>query len=332
MDTFLKCYNSPTPTLWEGRADSLPQERFFQIVNCIDLLENELPHETKPSYAFVGFSSDEGVQRNLGRAGAAEGPAAIRQALAKLPISHDNPRHCYDLGDIACHDHDLEATQSSLADLIERLFANHIKPIILGGGHEVAWGHFQGLAKAFPDAKIGIINIDAHFDLRPMHDDKGTSGTPFLQIANFCKQHNTPFNYLCYGIQKAGNTTSLFQTAEAMKVKYILADDIQLNTDVTALDEITDFLSTQDLIYLTVCLDVFSAAVAPGVSAPQSLGLYPWHVIPLLQHIANSGKVVSFDIAELAPRLDRDNMTAQLAAHLILKYIDNDTNFSRSEK
>ena len=68
-------------------------------------------------------------------------------------------------------------------------------------------------------------------------------------------------------------------------------------------------------------MDVFSSSIAPGVSAPQACGLQTWHVIPLLRLIAQSGKVLSFDIAELAPPYDRDKQTASLAARLLWEYL-----------
>jgi formiminoglutamase len=72
---------------------------------------------------------------------------------------------------------------------------------------------------------------------------------------------------------------------------------------------------------MSICLDVFSAAVAPGVSASQPLGVMPWDIISFVRQLASSGKVVSCDIAELSPRYDVDHQTAKLAAILIYEFI-----------
>ena len=66
------------------------------------------------------------------------------------------------------------------------------------------------------------------------------------------------------------------------------------------------FMLNLDHIYLTLCLDVLAECFAPGVSAPQPMGLTPWQILPLLKYIIQSGKVVSIDIAELSPPLDQD--------------------------
>lgn len=74
-------------------------------------------------------------------------------------------------------------------------------------------------------------------------------------------------------------------------------------------------------IYLTIDLDVFSSSYAPGVSAPQPLGLFPWHVIPILKKLTQTGKIVAFDICELNPRHDLEELTAKLSALLAVTFI-----------
>jgi formiminoglutamase len=87
-------------------------------------------------------------------------------------------------------------------------------------------------------------------------------------------------------------------------------------------EKIEKFISDKDFLYVTVCLDVFSAAYAPGVSALNGLGIYPTIVSDLVQFVAKSGKVIAFDVAELNPKFDYDGRTARLAASLIFSYVD----------
>ena len=63
-------------------------------------------------------------------------------------------------------------------------------------------------------------------------------------------------------------------------------------------------------------------AFAPGVSAPQSLGLDPEVVLPLLKHVLRTRKVRGFDICEISPRFDQDNTTANLGAVIIFAVIN----------
>ncbi len=79
-------------------------------------------------------------------------------------------------------------------------------PLVLGGGHEVAFGSWSGLNRHLAGkGRVGIINFDAHFDLR-MKQEQASSGTPFFQIAEQCAAQGTPFHYACLGVAETANT------------------------------------------------------------------------------------------------------------------------------
>ncbi len=309
-------YQPPLAEVWQGRDDEA-NSRLFQYINPIDLQHINQFKLHPRSLALIGFCCDAGVKRNLGRAGAKEGPAALRKHLANLPLSSDSSCLLYDAGDIVCKGDDLESAQQALAEVIALCKAQGVNPVILGGGHEIAWGHYQGLQKADAVDGLGIINFDAHFDCRPLLEGGlGSSGTPFTQIANV----QDKFRYLCLGIQKYANTKTLFTRADELGCKYIFAQ--QFYKDLSPIKKsIKVFAKRCQRIYLTICLDVFSQAFAPGVSAPQAIGLAPWHILPLLPTIFNTGKVCALDIAELSPAYDRDQQTARLGASLIGEYL-----------
>lgn len=314
-------YLPPDPTLWKGRQDTPPESCFFQIIKQLNLQSGKSIDVTQPTFALLGFKCDEGIKRNFGRIGAADGPQSLRQALARLPVQKQNFT-LYDAGNIVCHDGDLESAQSALADVVAILLKNNIKPIVLGGGHETAWGHYQGIEQAHPRDDLGIINFDAHFDMRPLlPHNKGSSGTPFLQIAQSCAASKKHFDYNCIGIQHSGNIRQLYETAKQYNTKIIWADELHQGQLQNAVDFTDRVIDENKVVYVSICLDVFSSAYAPGVSAVQPLGLAPWDVIPLIRQLAASGKVISYDIVELSPRYDIDQRTAKLAANLIYEII-----------
>src|SRR5262249_8993425 len=143
----------------------------------------------------------------------------------------------------------------------------------------------------------------------------------FMQIAQLCKEQKRKFDYTCLGIQFTANTSLLFDAADKHHVKTISAGDFHLGDFEAGMAAIDEVLARSEHVYASICLDVFASAFSPGVSSPQPLGLYPWHVIPILEKMAASGKVVSMEIAELCPEYDRDGMSAQLAASLIARYV-----------
>ncbi|MCU4155916.1 formimidoylglutamase [Carboxylicivirga sp. A043] len=313
-------YQPPTPLT--GRIDSSTDTdafRWHQIIQPIDLTKAIKFDTALVNICFLGFCCDEGVKRNLGRPGAAKGPASIRKEMANWPANCLPHAQLFDAGDITCRDGNLEEAQEALAKAVDIISQNGFFPILLGGGHEIALGHFNGLIKN--NATPAIINFDAHLDLRPVID-KGSSGTMFNQIHQQCKEHNETFNYLCIGAQTYANTQSLFNKAKEMGADYILAKDISSATIKSIEQQVMDYLRDKPTVYLTICTDVLSAAHAPGVSAVQPFGLEPDIVLQLIKGIIASGKLCSMDIAEVSPRFDADNRTAKLVAVYIYAVVN----------
>jgi formiminoglutamase len=267
--------------------------------------------------ALLGFAVDAGVQRNQGRLGAEAGPHALRQALANLAWHHGDGG-VFDSGCVMCPNDQLELAQALYGERLLSLLQLGLRPFGIGGGHEIAFASWQGLA-AFAATqvnvpRIGILNFDAHFDLRQA--DRASSGTPFRQIAQDCDARGWPFHYACLGVSQASNTQSLFQFADASAVWYELDRDLQ-HWSQTLSEQLAQFLNKIDWLYLSVCMDVFPAAHAPGVSAPAALGVPPAIVEALIAQARASKKLRYADIAELNPRFDVDAHTAKLAARML---------------
>lgn len=315
-------------SIWQGRVDSeddFAGFRWHQWVKKLDLNDKNLePFKGKLGFAFLGFESDKGVKLNKGRTGAAKGPNSIRHELANLPCQFTQDVLLFDAGNISSEGISLDEAQDSLSQAVEKILDLKLFPILLGGGHEIAFGHYKGilghLKKKNEEKNIGIINFDAHFDIRS-YPNGGTSGTMFRQIYDLTEKYDINYNYLCIGIQKHGNTLSLFNTADELGVEYILARDVIGRDYSSLIEEIDDFIKDQDHIYVTICSDVFSSAFAPGVSAPQPLGLEPEKVSSLLKYVLRSKKTISFDIAEVLPRFDQDDATANLASIMIFSVV-----------
>ncbi|PRR77314.1 Formimidoylglutamase [Clostridium liquoris] len=322
-------YKPTEKIVWQGRIDSesnFDAFRWHQWIENIDLSDDDLiPFTGKLGFAFIGFCCDEGVRRNGGRIGAANGPISTRKEMANLPCCFTEEVKLFDAGNISCENITLEESQALLSEAVEKILSLNLFPIVLGGGHETTFGHYNGvlnyLSKNNPKPNIGIINFDAHFDLRP-YPNGGNSGTMFRQIADICAERHLNYSYFCMGVQKHSNTVDLFKTADKLGAKYILARDITNGDPWTALEKLDQFIKHQDHIYITVCSDVFTSAFAPGVSATQSLGLDPEKVLKFIKYILKSNKVVSFDISEVSPRFDHDNTTANLAAVIIFALVD----------
>lgn len=305
-------YKEADSEVWQGRSDHDTDHTYFRYHQVVQIA-------TQPkqgSIGIIGFACDEGVRRNNGRIGAKEAPTSLRKQLAPLPWrNHSHDHSLIDYGDIVCEGYELEQAQQELGDKVSDILKTG-KAIILGGGHETLYGQYLGVRKAFgPDASIGILNIDAHFDMRS-YDKQPSSGTMFKQILD-----EDPYShYFVCGIQQYGNTTALFNTADQYHVQYFL--DEQLDS-VSFTSQLKDFMDAHDILLVTLCMDVLNAAEAPGVSAPSPFGVSSLKVREILRQMASHKNTVSFSICEVNPLLDVNNQTAKLGAYFINEVIMN---------
>lgn len=317
---------------WQGRVDSetdYDSFRWHQWIRPLDLNQEQEKFEGPMGFAIIGFCSEQGVRRNKGRVGTALAPDYIRRQMSNLPCTFDESVKLFDAGNILCQEISMEEGQAILGKAVEMIRGLNLFPIVLGGGHETTFGHYQGqiasmekkLGNSEEKPDLGIINFDAHFDLRP-YDKGSSSGSMFRQIADICRDRGMKYGYLPLGIQKHSNTVSLFKTADALGVNYVLAKEIQNGAITTVLEKVDTFLYGHEHAYITICTDVFSSAFAPGVSATQSIGLDPEVVLPVIKHIIRSSKVTGFDICEISPRFDQDDTTASLGAVIIFSVVN----------
>ncbi|APX33400.1 formimidoylglutamase [Brachybacterium sp. P6-10-X1] len=322
-----------TTSLWSGRHDGDGPEhaRWHQRVQVVgaegtsaESPSAESSSAEPPHIALLGFRSDEGVRRNRGRVGAADGPAALRRALAPLALHGplaDGAVGLHDLGDAETTGEDLEGGQARAAALtsaaLDRPGAR--LSVVLGGGHETAWSSYRGLMGSGlgPRAgqRWGVMNLDAHFDLR--EEPRATSGTPFAQMAGAEQQAGRDLRYAVLGIAEPSNTGTLFARARELGVTW-RTDQQCLEAGADGVREfVEEFAAELDILYLTIDMDVLPAATAPGVSAPAAYGVPLPLIAAAVRAAAGSGKLALVDVVELNPSLDADGRTARAAARLI---------------
>ncbi len=298
-------------SIWNGRwdGDEPLYHRIFQRVN----IENNSEIFSTKDFVLQGFAVDEGVRRNKGRTGAKNAPDIIRKNMSNFPVVNAD-FNLFDFGNVFCENKNLELAQENLAISVSEILKKGAKSVVLGGGHEVTFAHYSGIRKAFPEKKIGIINIDAHFDNREPEVGVGvSSGTGFWQIAQEGKM-----NSLHIGIQRNSNTLKLFDTAHQYGMKYILADELFFENLPSIYQRIDELTQEVDVLYLTICMDVFNISVAPGVSALAFNGIFADAVfMHFFKHILKNEKLITLDVAEVNPEFDIQERTARLAASLV---------------
>jgi len=307
-------YKKADKSLWQGRVDKEDKnlgKRWHQKIKFISP-----PFKKEKAITLLGFDCDEGVKRNKGRVGASNGSDILKNGMGNFAYHLENCK-IFDAGKVVATN-DLETSQVQLASHITKLLNKKHFPIILGGGHEVAYASFLGLFNSLKKKEnIAVLNFDAHFDLR--FAKEATSGTPFSQMSTLCEKNSVDFNYMCLGVSKASNTKALFLKAKELNVKYILDTKMTYINFQKIINKLEIFLTKKEHIYITIDTDVFSASSVPAVSAPAARGIELNITHDILDYLFSKykNKIKLIDFAEFSPKYDIADIGKKAISRLI---------------
>jgi formiminoglutamase len=265
------------------------------------------------------------VRRNDGRPGAAAAPTAIRNWLYRL--TPWDAVHAVDLGAWPLLDMgdvriagNLEQSQAALAEVVAAILTAGAVPVILGGGHETAYGHYLGYVRA--GRQTAILNLDAHLDVRPCHGEQGHSGSPFRQALDHPTQ---PLRGDCYTVLGAqpysvSRAHQLYVQGHGGVIHW--ATQVQSRL-VSLFEEECRRLAANSSgsLYVTLDADVAHQADVPGVSAVNPLGLSCHELAECAAAAGACPAVSSFEIVEINPSLDRDGQSARWAALVVWQFL-----------
>jgi formiminoglutamase len=271
----------------------------------------------------LGFPQDEGVRRNGGRVGAAAAPDHIRHWLYRLtPFDPERDADLaalapLDLGNLVV-DADLEASQVLLGQAVAALLRAGAIPIVLGGGHEAAFGHYLGYAEA--GVPVGIVNIDAHLDVRPLLGGQGHSGSPFRQAC----EHAVPLpagRYACLGVQPFSTSREHLAWCRQRQATVRWCGEVGGRLEEVFQRCLAALARERCPAYVTIDADAVRAAEVPGVSAPNPLGLSGREVTQCAFAAGVAPQVRSLDLVEINPTFDPDGTSTRWGALVVWHFL-----------
>ncbi|MDG6229440.1 MAG: agmatinase [Candidatus Thermoplasmatota archaeon] len=244
------------------------------------------------------------------RKGSRHGPEAIRTAswnfesynlLTKVNFKN-LPVHDYGniLLDESCSPSEMVQTVNTVA---ERFMKDGKVPILLGGEHSIS----PAVIHAFPKT-TAVISLDAHLDFR--EDFKGERNNHACTIRRI-SDHIPVDHILVCGVRSAEKQ----EYDEATDLGLEIIDSVTIHKKGTEpiLSAVQRKLSQKD-IYLTIDIDAVDPGFAPGTGTPEPFGMIPFHILTLIDSIAD--RLIGFDVVEVSPAYDHGE-TAMLAAKLV---------------
>jgi len=274
------------------------------------------------SLVLLGYPDDLGIQKNGGRVGASQGPDQIRKWLYKMTPPLNLSRPLFDLGNLSNFESlSLKERHDQASKKLFKALESDHKALTFGGGHD--YGYADG--KAFLDRhketthRPLIINFDAHLDVRKPNPDFN-SGTPFYRLRTEYKN----FEMIQIGVQSQCNSKEHLQWCKQNNIHVVLLDDF-FGKDLSLLSlfdkNFSNLLEPDRPCFVSVDIDGFSWAYAPGCSQSWPTGMEPRDFFPLFSKILECLDVQLLSIYEVSPPLDPQWGTSKLAAQIAHKYL-----------
>ncbi|PUZ24242.1 arginase [Chitinophaga costaii] len=221
-------------------------------------------------------------------------------------------------------------------------------PVVLSGDHSNAGATIAGLKMAHPEAKLGVIWIDAHADLHtPFTTPSGNlHGMPLATAIGednqACKNHELDENTILWW-EKLKNIGGICPKVLPEDVVFISLRDFekeeeylihQYGMKVFTTSEVRRkgpenvsravfrYLSDCDYIYVSFDVDSLDASISKGTGTPVSNGLREREAEDLISKFMQHRKICCFEITEVNPTLDRENLMAEIAFNILQRSVN----------
>ncbi len=265
---------------------------------------------------------------SISASAASETPEAMRQAWKSFNPYHLEydadltPLHVLDLGDVRQHVTDISLSHKWIIEAMVSMRNHHsnVLPIMLGGDHSITAMLVKGWKIAHPEQRIGILQLDTHFDLRSLEDNGPSNGTPIRNlIESGTIQGEDVYNVGLHGFY---NAKSLKEYADQVGVNYITLRKVREQGITSTIQSVLEHLSAKvDVIYLTVDMDVLDIAYAPGVPAATPGGMRTDELFEAVYLAGSHPLVKAMDIVCLDPYRDVAQTTVKSGVHVMLTFL-----------
>ena len=265
--------------------------------------------------AVIGVPMDLGVSN---RPGARFGPRAVR-TIERIGPYHPTFRgvpqghvRAADVGDVPFRSrYSLEQSLEDIESHYAELAAQKVRPLSVGGDHSITYPILKALGRERP---VGLVHIDAHCDTMGAYDgSKFHHGGPFRLAA--LDGVLDPERTIQIGIRGSSNMFWEFSHAAGMRVVYM---EEWLQKGWAEVAALAREVVGAGPVYVSIDVDGFDPAYAPGTGTPEVGGLTPREVQALLRSLAGLD-IVGADVVEVAPQYDPTTNTAQLAAQMLFE-------------
>ena len=241
---------------------------------------------------------------------------------------------------------------STMYDKVSKAVSESIKsnffPVILSGDHSMSGATIAGIKMAKPKSKLGIIWIDAHADLHtPYTTPSGNMhGMPLAtalaedNMDNAVHEIDADTKNSWDALKKVGNISPKIlgedivfislrdyekeekALIEKYGMKVITTNEVRRKGPENVVRSAIRYLSDCTDIYVSFDVDCLDSSISKGTGTPVSNGLREREAEDLVSKFMQNRKICCFEITEVNPTLDKENLMAEIAFNILQRSVN----------
>jgi arginase len=244
--------------------------------------------------------------------------------------------------------HGVNTMYDRISQSVQDCVKNNFFPVILSGDHSSAGGTIAGLKMAKPKSKLGVIWIDAHADLHTpyttpsgnMHgmplataiaednldcqvhqlDEKTKNAWDQLKAIGKIKPKILPEDIVFISLRDFEKEEK--HLIEKHGIKVISTAEVRRNGAENVSRKVLRYLSDCTDIYVSFDVDCLDSTISKGTGTPVSNGLRQREAEDLISKFMQNRKICCFEITEVNPTLDKENLMAEIAFNILQRSVN----------
>jgi len=274
----------------------------------------------------VGIPFDAGCV--AGPRGSRAGPEGVRDQLThgtcynpEIDVDISEGIDVVDYGDVDALQTDLEATHDRVERVLTAVTDSGVVPFSVGGDHSLTYPTAKAMMNAV-DGPVGVINVDAHHDVRHSHGGERSAGTPFRRLLEDDADQLAGKNFVELGLSGWHNAKYYLDWVHDIGATVVTAREVHKSgVDEAASRAIEAATDGTEAVFVSFDIDVLDAGSASGTCAPSPGGLLPWQLLELVYQLGRHELVRGADLMEVAPPLDSTGATTAVGAAVVTQFI-----------
>ncbi len=297
--------------------------RDSQVIKAHEIIH---PWDGESQISGIGLIGAPLSKPSISLSGASQTPGVIRQMFSTLStyaIEQETDlaeETITDFGDVEMHLTDIPTSHDRIYQTFTSVLGDQpgLVPIVLGGDHSISYPSIRAFSEN--RRKVGVIQFDAHHDLRNREDGGTGNGTPFRALIE--EGVISGDQLIQIGIRNFSNSQPYHKYGKDHGVTVYTMKDVREQRLADILHQSIQQLKAHvDVIYVSLDMDVLDQAFAPGCPAIGPGGMTSDDLLEGIEVFAKEPMVKGMDIVEIDPTVDFRNMTSKLAAFIILTFM-----------